>query len=148
ASFQGTFTFTSTVPLGVVALRTYTNSKGDFLMSTLPVVDSSAAPGTGTVVLPHFADGGGWVTQILLVNPSDTPLTGSIQFTDDNGQPVTVGTTTPYSVPRRRSQKITTPGTAGSPTGGAVRIVPTGGGAVSTALVVFSYRPLGVVVAE
>src|SRR5262245_5035565 len=147
-TFQGTFTFTSNVPVGVVALRGYTNQKGDFLMSTLPVIDTSAPPGTGTVVLPHFADGGGWVTQILLVNPSDTPMTGSIQFTNDNGQPVTVGTTTTYSVPRRSSQKIATPGTAASTTAGAVRIVPAGGSVVPTALVVFSYKPLGVVVSE
>jgi Reeler domain len=147
-TFQGTFSFTSTVPVGVVALRGYTNQKGDFLMSTLPVIDTSVPGGAGTVVLPHFADGGGWVTQILLVNPSDTAMTGSIQFTNDNGQPVTVGSTTTYSVPRRSSQKIATPGTAGATTGGAVRIVPTGGGAVPTALVVFSYKPLGVVVAE
>jgi hypothetical protein len=147
-TFQGTFSFTSSVPVGVVALRSYVNQKGDFLMSTLPVIDTSIAAGTGTVVLPHFADGGGWVTQILLVNPSDAAMTGSIQFTNDNGQPVTVGTTTTYSVPRRSSQKIATPGTAASTTAGAVRVVPAGGGAVPTALVVFSYKPLGVVVAE
>jgi len=147
-TFQGTFSFTSTVPVGVVALRSYVNQKGDFLMSTLPVIDTSAAAGTGTVVLPHFADGGGWVTQILLVNPSDAAMTGSIQFTNDSGSPVTVGTTTAYSVPRRSSQRIATPGTAAATTAGAVRIVPAGGGAVPTALVVFSYKPLGVVVAE
>jgi len=147
-TFQGTFSFTSTVPVGVVALRSYVNQKGDFLMSTLPVIDTSVAAGTGTVVLPHFADGGGWVTQILLVNPSDAAMTGTIQFTNDSGSPVTVGTTTTYSVPRRSSQKVATPGTAASTTAGAVRIVPAGGGAVPTALVVFSYKPLGVVVAE
>jgi hypothetical protein len=115
-TFQGTFSFTSTVPVGVVALRSYVNQKGDFLMSTLPVIDTSLAPGGGTVVLPHFADGGGWITQILLVNPSDAAMSGSIQFTNDNGQPVTVGSTTTYSVPRRSSQKIATPGTAASTT--------------------------------
>jgi hypothetical protein len=148
ATFQGTFSFTSTVPVGVVALRSYVNAKGDFLMSTLPVIDTSVAGGTGTVVLPHFADGGGWITQILLVNPTDSAMSGSIQFTNDSGAPVTVGSTTTYAVPRRSSQKIATPGTAGSTTAGAIRIVPAGGGPVPTALVVFSYRPLGTIVAE
>src|SRR5437773_39819 len=105
STFQGTFSFTSSVPVGVVALRSYVNQKGDFLMSTLPVIDTSVAAGTGTVVLPHFADGGGWITQILLVNPGDAAMTGSIQFTNDNGAAVTVGSTTTYSVPRRSSQK-------------------------------------------
>src|SRR5207248_332651 len=71
-SFQGTFNFTSTVPVGVVALRGLTNERGEFLMSTLPVIDTTATPGTGTVVIPHFADGAGWVTQIFLVNPTST----------------------------------------------------------------------------
>ncbi len=76
-SFQGTFSFTSDVPVGVIALRGLTNERSEFLMSTLPVIDTTAPPGSGTVVVPHFADGGGWVTQILLVNPTDNPMTGN-----------------------------------------------------------------------
>src|SRR5262249_20403533 len=107
APFQGAFSFTSALPIGVVALRSYINEHGDFLMSTLPVVDTSIAAGTGNIVVPHFADGGGWVTQILLVNPTDTAMDGSIQFTNDLGSPtdVTIGSETKssftYSIPGR-----------------------------------------------
>jgi len=65
------------VPVGVIAPRGLTNERSEFLMSTLPVIDTTAPPGSGTVVVPHFADGGGWVTQILLVNPTDNPMTGN-----------------------------------------------------------------------
>ena len=148
STFQGTFSFTSSVPIGVVALRSYINEHGDFLMSTLPVIDTSVAANTGTLVLPHFADGGGWVTQILLVNPTDTAMTGTVQYTNYSGANVTVGSQTTYSVPRRSSQKLATPGSAAATTVGAVRIIPAGGGAAPTPLVVFSYKPLGIVVSE
>jgi sugar lactone lactonase YvrE len=154
ARFQGAFSFTSSLPIGVVALRSYINERGDFLMSTLPVVDTSIAGGTGNVVVPHFADGGGWVTQILLVNPTDTAMGGSIQFTNDTGAPtdVTIGGETKssftYSIPGRTSQKLATVGSAQVTTSGAVRMVPSGNSAAPTALVVFSYKPLGVVVSE
>src|SRR5262249_31073400 len=89
-TFQGTFSFTSTLPVGVVALRGFTNERGEFLMSTLPVVDTTAAVKTGILVIPHFADGGGWSTQIFLVNPTDSLMTGSMNFDDPSGRATTV----------------------------------------------------------
>src|SRR3989442_3360626 len=69
APFNGTanarsFTFTSSVPVGAISLRGFVNERSDFLMTTLPV-----APVTSTsnsiLVLPQYASGGGWTTQIL-----------------------------------------------------------------------------------
>jgi hypothetical protein len=156
-SFQGTFNFTSSVPVGVVALRGLTNERGDFLMSTLPVIDATATPGTGTVVIPHFADGAGWITQIFLVNPTSNALSGTVRFTDPNGtaKSVTIGGTTnssfSYSIPAGSSQKLATAGTAGTattPASGSVTVVPGGSGTTPVALVVFSYKPAGVTVSE
>jgi hypothetical protein len=65
SSFDGTFTFTSSV---VAEIK----------------------PSTGATYIPHFADGGGWATQIGLINPTDSPLEGSIQFFDPSGNPVSV----------------------------------------------------------
>jgi len=153
-TFQGTFNFTSNVSVGVVALRGLTNERGDFLMSTLPVIDPTAAPGTGTVVVPHFADGGGWITQIFLVNPTNSAISGNVQFTDANGAPTNVtiagssGSSFPYSVPGGSSKKLATAGTAAATASGSVRVIPAGGGTAPTALIVFSYRPAGITVAE
>ena len=154
ATFQGTFNFTSTVPVGVVALRGLTNERGDFLMSTLPVLDTTATPATGTVVVPHFADGGGWITQIFLVNPTAGPISGNVQFTDANGAAVNVtisgrtSTSFPYSIPGGTSQKLATSGAGATTASGSVRVVPANGGTAPTALVVFSYRPGGTTVSE
>lgn len=154
ATFQGTFSFTSTLPVAVVALRGLTNERGEFLMSTLPVVDTTAVPTTGTVTVPHFADGGGWITQVLLVNPTEEPVTGSLRFLNASGTAtnVTVGSQTAssfnYSVPRRSSQKISTAGLGAATASGSIRIEPAGGGAAPVPLIVFSYRPGGITVSE
>jgi len=105
-------------------------------------------------VVPHFADGGGWITQIFLVNPTDGTLTGSVQFIDPNGaaRSVTIAGVTSntfrYSVPAKSSQKLATTGATAVTNSGSVRVVPDGGGTVPTALIVFSYRPAGVTVTE
>jgi len=153
-TFQGTFSFTSSVPVAVVALRGFTNERGDFLMSTLPVVDTTVAPNNGTAVVPHFADGGGWTTKVLLVNPTDNPMTGSLQFSNPTGAAANVmiggqtNSSFAYSIPGRSSQKLATSGVASITASGSIQIVPASGGAGPTPLVVFSYKPAGITVSE
>jgi hypothetical protein len=76
-TFQGTFSFTSTSPVAVTALRGLTNERREFLMSSLPVIDTSLPPANALLQVPHIAAGGGWTTQILLVNPTDQTITGT-----------------------------------------------------------------------
>src|SRR5262249_10973709 len=80
ASIRGSFTFTSSAAIGVIALRGFTNERGEWLMTTLPVSPLPATPSNNPVILPHFADGGGWTTEIVLTNLFDTPVNGSFQF--------------------------------------------------------------------
>jgi len=153
-TFQGTFSFTSSVPIAVIALRGFTNERGDFLMSTLPVIDPTVAPNTGTAVVPHFVDGGGWITQVFLVNPTDNPMAGAIQFVSPAGTAATVtigshsDSSFSYSVAKQTSQKFSTSGLTAGITSGSIRIVPADGGAVPTALILFSYKPAGATVSE
>ena len=115
-AFQGTLSFTSSVPVGVIALRTLVNQRGDFLMSSLPVIDATTPPISGPVMVPQFTDGGGWATQIVLVNPTEKPLKGTLQFLDPNGGAtnVTIGGSTSntfaYAVSGRSAQKLVTAG--------------------------------------
>jgi sugar lactone lactonase YvrE len=154
AAFQGTFSFTSDVPVGVVAIRGLINERNEFLMSTLPVIDTTLAPSPGTAVVPHFSDGGGWTTQILLVNPNSTALIGTVEFHDDSGSLTNVTiegqnkNTFVYTVPPRSSEKFATTGAAPKNTSGSVRIIPTDGQAAPIPLVIFSYRPAGITVTE
>src|SRR5262249_36270196 len=110
----GTMTFNSTVPLGVIALRGRTNQRGEFLMTTLPVVDLTQPASTDPVFFPHYADGGGWSTQVSLVNPSDVSISGSVQFFGPGGG------TMHYSIGPRDVGNFITPGTSVTINSGAI----------------------------
>ena len=155
---NGTFTFTSDVPVSVVALRGLTNERGDFLITTLPVA-ALATTSTATGLFPHFADRGGWATQVILVNPTDGTLTGNVQFfsqgTDTaSGAPASVtidgvgASSFAYSIPGRSSRRFPTSGTPTVTTAGSVRIVPDGGTTTPSGLGVFSFKPGQFTVAE
>ena len=119
ARYGGTFTFESSVPITVIALRGFINEAGEFLMTTLPVAPLSSAS-EETVYIPHFAAGGGWVTQVILVNPTDSTITGTVGFLGPGsdtatGAPViltlddgSTGSDFDYLIPPRSSQRFTT----------------------------------------
>src|SRR5262249_37292481 len=102
ASIQNarTLTFTSSVPLAVAAVRGYVNELGQFMMTTVPVVPVESG-GTAPLFFPYFASGGGWKANLILVNPTDTTLTGNVQFI--NGQ---VLNSASYSVASRSSVSL------------------------------------------
>jgi hypothetical protein len=101
SSISGTFTFTSSVPIAAIALRGLTNERGDFLITTLPVIEPGAA--TTSTTIAHFASGGGWTTEVILVNPSDNVIAGTAQFLNQTGQTLQV---MPYSLAPRSSGRI------------------------------------------
>ena len=158
-SVLGTFTFTSSIPIAAIALRGFTNEAGEFLMTTLPITPLLAPPSpfsttpTGTVYFPQFADGNGWATQVILVNPTDRMITGTLGFlgpgsdtaaaaptilTLDDGR---TGSDFDYSIAPRSAQRFTTSNPPGGLAVGSVRATPEGGNAAPAGLVVFSFAP-------
>ena len=140
ANFQGTFTLLSDVPVAVTALRGLTNERSEFLLTTLPVTDLSGPSPSGTQLLAHFADGGGWTTQIVLVNTSDAMIGGSVEFVNSDGA---LASRVPYSVARSSSQRLVTSGTAPLTSTGSVRIVPDAGNA-PVSFDIFSFKQGGI----
>ena len=61
--------------------------------------------GSNAIVVPQFALGGGWATQLALVNTGSLTVTGRIDIFDSNGQPLAVKlngntkSTFTYSIP-------------------------------------------------
>ena len=149
-SVLGTFTFTSSLPVAVVALRGFTNAAGEFLMTTLPVAPLSSTA-SDTVYFPHFADGGGWETQVVLVNPTDRTITGTAVFLGPGSDtaaasPVVLtlddGRTRSdfdYSIAPRSVKRFTTSNPPDGLTVGSVRATPNSGNAAPSGLVVFSF---------
>ena len=155
----GTFTLESSVPIAVTALRGFTNEAGEFLMTTLPVAPLSSAS-SDTVYFPHFAAGGGWATQVILVNPTDSTITGTVGFLEPGSgtiaaSPVILtlddGSTRSdfdYSIPPRSSQRFTTSNPLGRVSSGSVRATPIGGTAAPSGLVIFSFASGGKTISE
>jgi hypothetical protein len=158
---QGTFTFTASGPVAAIALRGLLNERDEFLITTLPIVDITS-PGKDPVVIPHFADGDGWTTEILLVNRGDTTCEGTLQFYDQGnettpGRAISMsidgiaGTSFDYSIPGRSAKRMKASSSGLSPMDpgsslkvGSVLVTPNADNYAPTAIVVFSHKSGGV----
>src|SRR2546425_7273802 len=122
ASFWGPFQFTASKSVAVVALRMLQNERSDLIWTTLPVVDPATLAGPAIpAVFPHFVDGGGWSSQIMLINPGDSATSGTLRFADPAGQTIS---SLEYSIPPRGAQHFVTPGAGEAVRMGTVAIVP------------------------
>jgi hypothetical protein len=154
------FTFASSVPVGVIALRGYANKRNEFLITTLPVAALDMPPASkAPFAFPHYADGGGWTSAVVLVNPTDSTITGTARFysqgtTSIPGAPVVLAVngasanSFSYSIPPRSSFKLQTAGVNSSIQGGWVSITPATGSIAPFGLVVFSSQSNDVRVSE
>ncbi len=165
---SGTFTFTSSLPIAVIALRGFTNRDGEFLMTTLPVAPlatpltpfNTDTANTGPVYFPHFADGSGWATQVILVNPTVRTITGTVRFLEQGSATAPAapkvltldddraGSSFEYSVPPNGSYRIVTSNPPGGVSVGSVRAIPDDGHRAPSGLVIFSYTAAGKTVLE
>jgi hypothetical protein len=127
------------VPIAAIALRGFTNERADFLITTLPVVEIGAVP-AGGLTIAHFAGGGGWTTQVVLVNPSDTAINGTAQFVGRSGQVIQ---TTPYSLASRGSTRINLTVAGPEIQTGSVRL-----SSAAPAVSIFSFRAGGVTLSQ
>jgi hypothetical protein len=147
------FTFMSNVPLATAALRVRTNERGDMLMTGLPVADLAGSSSIA-VTVPHIADGGGWGTEIVLVNNSDVTETGSFRFSSPSGQGMPInldgqtGSQFTYSIPARSSRRMRTAGSAATTATGWLEIVPSGNTPTPSAAGVLSERASNATISE
>ena len=90
----GTVTIVSSVPVGIIGLRFRGTN-----FSTLPVTDlstptavpviSTGVGGPGSVLLPQFAAGGGWASEIDIINTGTFSLTVRVDLFNQDGSPLT-----------------------------------------------------------
>lgn len=76
--------------LAMVGLRTRTNARGDFLVSTIMPPDPT--PSQGTRYLPFLAVGGGYTTEFILASPDGESRAGELDFFRQSGEPLTLRT--------------------------------------------------------
>jgi len=126
-------------------------------MTTSPIAPVTAQPAE-MLFFPHLAAGNGWTTRIVLVNPSDESISGSIQFWDQGkaglpGQPAQVvveGQTSSvfsYTIPAC-SARVLEPGPAAGAYVGSARVLPGTSSTSPSGVAIFSYNRNGVTVTE
>jgi hypothetical protein len=157
-SFAGTFTFNASAPVGVISLRTVLNERGEFLVFTQTVTPLPDSLSTSAVLVGHFADGGGWTTELVLVNTSDAPISGTVQFLNEGtatlpGAPITlnvngrVASSFAYVIRPRSSAKFDTMGSISSSTQvGSILVTPDAGSVAPSTSAIFSLSQNGVTV--
>ena len=141
AGVVGTFTFQASAPVAVIALRGAANQAGEWLGTTLPVTPLLRAPPSplpnasiDPVVFPHFADGQGWGTQVILVNPIRRPIAGTLEFLGPDAAPLRVtlddgrmGASFPYSIAANSAWRVVTANPADRTASGSLRATPASG---------------------
>jgi len=156
-ALAGTFTFFTlsrnpNARVGAIALRSLVNERGEFLMTTLPVTPVGERGLFSGSALPQFASGGGWNTQVILVNPTATELDGNLSFTNQAGEAAIItsdhgsGSVFHYRIHAKSSARLQT-STAGTLQVGSVRITTSVPGIdIPVASLIFSYQSGGVTV--
>lgn len=87
--FTGILDISAESLFSALTMRSLTNDRGDFLLTTFPIVDLNRLP-SSPPIFPQIADGGGYVTQFILLGASG-PAKATLQLWDDSGTPLPIG---------------------------------------------------------
>ncbi len=167
---EGSFTFVSTLPLAAIGIRGYVNERNEFLFTTLPVLpmnggsslrfqinesfENLTALTQQPAVIPLYSTGGGWTTEIVLINPTDSALSGMVQFVTPGGSPAptlvgsVLKTDFPYVIARRGTVRLVAADSDDRIQTGSVRVNPTAASVSPYVTAIFSYKNRGVTVSQ
>jgi enterochelin esterase-like enzyme len=81
ADFIGILDVSSSTPFAAITVRSFYNERADFLLTTFPVADTTR-PAPYPIVFPHIADGGGYVTQFIMLSPGNAAKTSLIMYSE------------------------------------------------------------------
>jgi len=110
------------------------------------------------LLISHFADGGGWDTQVMLINTTDEKIRGTVRFYGEGSDTVAAtpvaltvngitGDSFNYAIPARGSTNLHTSGAADVVAQvGSVRIMPDDDSTAPAAFTIFSFSNNGVTV--
>ncbi|MGB7622245.1 MAG: VCBS repeat-containing protein [Terriglobia bacterium] len=155
ATQNGSLDIMSDQPLAVLGLRLTSNQRGETLITSTPVADVSRTPMTDMLFFPHFVDGGGYRTKLVLLNTSSTVEKGTLQILDDRGLPLmatpvggTLNSSFPYSIQPNGVLVFQADGSPQRVNAGWVKLTPDPGNFAPVGAGVFSFTQNGVMVTE
>lgn len=88
-NFTGVLDLSSSSPFVALTLRSLTNSRGNFLVTTFPIADATQ-PAPTPIVFPQIADGGGYMTEFILLSAGG-PSSATLYLYGEDGKPLAVG---------------------------------------------------------
>ncbi len=147
APFRGALEVRSDQPLVALALRGASNDLGQFIMTSIPARGDEIPVPDQPGALPQVADGGGYQTEWLLLNPTDAALTGKVRFRKSDGSVwmLTIQGTAlseiPYNISAHGLVRWTTAGTAPDTSTGYCVLVPDAGQPTPAGGAVIRYLP-------
>jgi hypothetical protein len=128
------------------------NERNEFLITTIPISPVSSLTTKAAAVLPHFIDAGNWYPHLVMVNPTNSTVSGRLEFFgigSSSTNPVSVliggatGYTHNYSIPARSSRKISLTRSYDRLTVGTIRVTPTTGSSPHS-FAILSYMTNGI----
>jgi hypothetical protein len=102
----------------------------------LPVADLDVKRSELRLIFPQVVDGGGYATQIALMNPSSGGSLGTLAFYDDNGAPMPGQSVINYTLPPNGAVKYATAGNGNLKVGYAVLTTSSGAPLVGNGIVI------------
>lgn len=151
----GSLDVASDQPLSMLALRITLNQRQETLLTSTPVVDLTRTSDSLPLYFPQFADGGGYLTTLILLNTSAAVETGNLALYGDDGMPLVVkradgtsGSTLGYSIRPGGTFLFQTAGSAENLAVGWVRVTPDAGTLSPAGAGIFSFSKQGILVTE
>jgi sugar lactone lactonase YvrE len=89
ADYAGVLDISSPTPFAAITVRSLSNERGDFLLTTFPIADATQWASM-PIVFPHIADGGGYRTQFILIGPTGAATT-TLNLYGEDGKPLPIG---------------------------------------------------------
>jgi hypothetical protein len=87
-NFTGILDIQAPRPFAALTVRSFKNTRNEFLVTTFPIADMTA-PVSSPVVFPQIADGAGISTQFVLMNAGDASES-TISLFSNGGSPLGV----------------------------------------------------------
>jgi hypothetical protein len=151
----GSLEFESSQPLSILALRLTSNQRGEALLTSTPIADLQKPVPAGPLYFPQFADGGGFVSAVVLLNTTAATQRGAIQIHGDAGAPLAVeqldgpvASSFAYSIPPHGSFVFETAGSAAEARVGWALLTPDPGTGSPVGAALFQLGQEGIVVTE
>jgi photosystem II stability/assembly factor-like uncharacterized protein len=151
----GSLDITSSQPVSVLALRITVNQRNEALLTTTPTVDLAEPLSRTRLYFPHFVDGGGYSSKLILVNTSGLAETGVFSLYADGGEPLTfreagglAGSSFSYTIQPGGVFVFQSDGSPATFRQGSVLVTPSGASMTPAGAGVFSFSQHGILVGE